>query len=798
MTCLRIASHALRAFTPLALVTSILLSAADLHAARVACRTGDFALSDAQDIAAIRGAVERVCPCADFDGSTSDTKHSGYVKCAKAVITDAADGTPVLGAFTLRRECRKELTRFAKTSTCGYPPDERVVCCEATGGRIKPVAKCVTAKGVTRTTCFASPFADVCSGDATNSCRRLVAQETVDISSDAQPAETPGTPGVTVTNPKLLAQFGGPGFTLNRARYTRWRLAGPAQQPDAILILVPGFEGGASDFAILAENLIVRANTGGQVVEVWGFDRRTNQLEDLAGADIAEEFLDPQIALDWFFGGELELPLHPALASGPNRRAQFYDTQGDVPFIASWTGLVFSRDIDAVVEVARAQARNQNVFLGGHSAGTGFTARYASTDFNLTGVGAPEPGYAKVRGLVLLEGQGGSSAGGALLTPDTLDRIEAKFDGGLFGAVRDNAPRCVDGVTPCTVATEAADCVGQTPPKCTLPTAAYAIVPGILNPRILAVSELTTIQAGVDPDTGQTIGQLEQGGIPGNTLNAKVPDLASLAVLPAATALGGLGTFIDDDGFIANLAPFLATSVGAPGPMVNGLVTWTDITESAFPPCSGTPPACFAPNHGPPPTSAPAAVWGQEKEVTRFDRLFPAFYAGRTNFVDLYYPSSGLGVTSVTGQCASGVCVVGNVGASCTTDAQCSQSVNLDSSALSIGRGRRDIENLTQAGNINVPVIGVCGTNGLATVPGIFIPFANSIGTCTAPSCDGSTPRLVSTMPNTAFPTFGNVPGGFEVVVAEGFTHLDVLTAEDNADNPVVSALAAFLARNAL
>ena len=67
---------------------------------------------------------------------------------------------------------------------------------------------------------------------------------------------------------------------------------------------------------------------------------------------------------------------------------------------------------------------------------------------------------------MLLEG-GGGSTGGAPLTADTLDRIEAKFDGGLFGAVRDNAGRCVDGTTPCTIATEATDCAGQTPPKCT-------------------------------------------------------------------------------------------------------------------------------------------------------------------------------------------------------------------------------------------------------------------------------------------------------------------------------------------
>ena len=111
-------------------------------------------------------------------------------------------------------------------------------------------------------------------------------------------------------------------------------------------------------------------------------------------------------------------------------------------------------------------------------------------------------------------------------------------------------------------------------------------------------------------------------------------------------------------------------------------------------------------------------------------------------------------------------------------------------------RGRRDIGNLTQAAGIDIPVLAVAGTNGLATVPGVWLPFARSIGPCAAPSCDG-TPRIVNaTQPNAAFPTYGNVPGGFEVVVAEGFTHLDVLTAEDTEDNPIVPALTAFLARN--
>jgi hypothetical protein len=177
--------------------------------------------------------------------------------------------------------------------------------------------------------------------------------------------------------------------------------------------------------------------------------------------------------------------------------------------------------------------------------------------------------------------------------------------------------------------------------------------------------------------------------------------------------------------------------------------------------------------------------------------MVSTFYEGGTNFTDIYYPSAGPGVTSISGVCTSGTCTVGNVGAACTTNANCSQSVNLDSTQLSVIRGRRDIENLTQAANINIPVIAFGGSNGLAPVAGSYTPFGSSIGVCTAPGCDG-TPRVVdASLPNPAFPTFGDVDGGYEVIVAEGFAHVDVLTAEDDVNNPVPAALVAFIERNA-
>ncbi len=786
-----------RVVLAVALASLVTVSAPEAHAADK-CHAGASAPDDATSIAGLRAAIARLCPCDDYDGSTKATNHAAFAKCAKAVIKDATDGTPVLG-FAIRSQCKGEVTKIYSSATCGYAPsDNRVICCEAkpANGKlkagVKKVAKCVdSASGsVLRHACSGAPFGpEACNFDATNTCKvTLFAEETVDIPSGAEPPNTPGSTGVVVSNPKLLAQFGGPSFTLNRARYTRHRLAAASGSPDAILILVPGFEGGAGNFRIMAQNLMLSAQGNGFTLEVWAFDRRSNQLEDLAGADLAEEFSSPAVAMDWFFGGELGLTLHPVLAAGPNRRAVFYDTQADVPFIADWTNLVFSQDIDAVVDAALAVASNQNVFLGGHSAGTGFTARYAATDFNLTGVGPAVPGYAKLRGLVLLEG-GGGSTGGAPLTADTLDRIEAKFDGGLFGAVRDNAARCVDGTTACAIATEATDCVGQLPPKCTLPATSYAIVPGLLNARVLSAGEVTAIQAIVDPDTGENILRVDQGSV-GNNAVDQVADLNGLGLLPRSTAFAGLGNFIDDDGLVAGIASFVATSVGGPGPQLGPLQTWRDITQGVA--------GSVIPNNGPPPTTLPGAVWGQEREVTRMDRLIGNFYAGGTNFTDTYYPSSGLGTTAVTGVCSSGTCTVGNVGASCTTAAQCSQSVNLDSTALSIGRGRRDIENLTQAAAINIPVIAVGGTNGLAVVAGAYTPFGSSIGVCTAPSCDGTTARVVdASNPNPAFPTFGGIAGGFEVVMAEGFAHLDVVTAEDTGVNPITPALVAFLERNA-
>jgi len=621
--------------------------------------------------------------------------------------------------------------------------------------------------------CVAAGLLCACSdnSDSTPPAPVALAQDTLDIPSAAAPAFTPGTAGVVVDNPKLLRHFGTTAIDLNRARYTRYFLSDRRDlQPDGILVLVPGFEGGASGFAALADNLLRRAREQANLaLEVWAVDRRSNQLEDTVGLDIAENLADPLVGLDFLFGDALGLALGPALTEGPGRRAVFYNSSDDTAFMAQWTTLVHSRDIDAVLAAARTAARNANVFLGGHSAGTGYAARYAATDFNLAG-GDPDPGYRKLRGLVLLEGGGGS------LAPEpvdeaTLDRIEARFDGGLYGAVRDRAPRCVDGVTPCSVDAGATDCAAFDNTSCVAPLSAYSEIEGLLSTELFAVAEVNALDAALNGESTLSIILQDQNGVAGNNAVNRVPELAILKPLVGdtpASALALLGKFLDDDGLAAAVASFLATSVGFDGPVVNGLATWLGRGEDI-------PGAAFADN-GPAPTDlARIGVWGVEVEPTDLEgQVVPMFYRGRTNFLDWYYPSSGLSVTAELG---------------------------LDTTALSapppLGRGRSDIDNRTQATAIDIPVIGFGGSNGLAPVPAAWLGFADAIAPCAAPTCDGVTGRVLDRAnPNTAFPTFGGVAGGFEVYISEGYSHVDIITAADDETNNVIGPLLAFIDRN--
>ena len=355
----------------------------------------------------------------------------------------------------------------------------------------------------------------------------------------------------------------------------------------------------------------------------------------------------------------------------------------------------------------------------------------------------------------------------------------AKADGGLFHAVQDNASRCVDG-TPCSVD---ADCAAVALPPgavtntCVATVEAYtgANATGVvfINPQIQASGDIAGMQGVLDPDG---LIAIQQDFGTGSAV-ATVPGLGILRALPRSSAAAGVGFFLDDDfSPVSAFRASLGFSNNGPNQLFLGLVVpgaafldpyrlWIDIDQPQ--------PAAAIPNNGPP-SATLSQVWGQEKEVTNMNRFFPVLFTGAVDFGDWYFSSSGLSTTSELNP-------PGAFG-------------GLDTTPLSVGRNRPDIENLTQVAAINVPVIGFGGSNGLTPTAASFKAFANSIGTCTAPTCNGVTPRVVLDDPIT--PTYGNVAGGFEVYISEGYAHIDVLTAEDDASNNVLAPLLAFLTRN--
>lgn len=564
---------------------------------------------------------------------------------------------------------------------------------------------------------------------------------THELASRAKAARTPGTPGVTLDPAGTVArQFGRTDVDLNRVRYTRYALAASSTRPvDAILVGIPGTLAASHSYLVLAENLVRRMwKDHGLVVELWGVDRRSVALQDMVGLQIAERERNAALGLDFLYGAELGLPLDAKLP----RRAVFHD-HTDISFLADWTPQVHSHDIDAVVDAASQVARGGNVFLGGHSAGTGFVARYAATDFNFSGSGPVQPGFAKVKGLVLFEGPGGALSAAAP-TDAQLDAVIAAAEGGLHAAVAS----------------------GSEP--------AFVSRPG-LTPRVSAATEVSGMQIEFEGtlNGSQALLQADQLGIAGNNVYQRLADFTQRPF--PLTAGASIGTFMDDDNLPRTV--FYSISMGYLGAArADGLRIWLDNTDPL--------PAAALRDFGPMPATVSLATpaWGKEVEATSLKRIARGFFQGDTTFSDWYYPSSGL--------------LLGNAAGSGGAN------LGLDTSALSLpvsqgGRGRADIVNQTQARRINIPVIAFGGSNGLTPVAGIWRGFAEAIAPCSARSCTAGTPRTSPGQPAlVADRQYGGAAGGFEVFISEGYTHVDVLSADDNETNQVVRPLAAFIQRN--
>ena len=268
----------------------------------------------------------------------------------------------------------------------------------------------------------------------------LLAQSYVTLPGFVQP-NTPGS-GASIAMPTTTAvqRVVGPTPDLNRVNYIRTFQTKPSGQPPrAVLILVPGFLGGATNFTPLAKQLVQRFNGN---LEVWAIDRRPNQLEDRRGTDYAKAQLAAGNSAGFVDALQFYFPdLDPALGSNPfptdtgdidvdgdgvfdppfalpdalgGSSAFQLLSQDDLRFAAHWGIDSYARDWKILVDQARSVVgRAGLVLFGGHSMGTGFAGMFAAYDFD------PGPGidaaHTKIDGLLLLEG-GGPGTGSANIT----------------------------------------------------------------------------------------------------------------------------------------------------------------------------------------------------------------------------------------------------------------------------------------------------------------------------------------------------------------------------------------------
>ena len=146
-----------------------------------------------------------------------------------------------------------------------------------------------------------------------------------------------------------------------------------------VLVLVPGFIGGAADFGLLARDLVKRVPD----LQVWAVDRRSNLLEDTSVFETG----DPDKAFDYYLN----------FKEVDGRKFTPVDGKKDATFAREWGLQVALEDLRRVVLRARSGGKRK-VILGGHSLGASTAVIYATWDFGGT------PGYEDVEGLVLIDG----------------------------------------------------------------------------------------------------------------------------------------------------------------------------------------------------------------------------------------------------------------------------------------------------------------------------------------------------------------------------------------------------------
>jgi pimeloyl-ACP methyl ester carboxylesterase len=533
---------------------------------------------------------------------------------------------------------------------------------------------------------------------------------------------------------------------LNRVTTVRTTWSGPAgADPQVILVLVPGFLGGASTFDPLARDLVEEFR--GEL-EVWAVDRRPNQLEDRLGAEHALTgvdtpacasppapdctifegaqfyFPDTDVAPQGDFPGpgDLDIDLDGVL-DGQRPLVDRFDVarlpilmaQDDVRFMAYWGLDTYFRDWKRLLEEARARVGpGGRVVLGGHSQGTRWVTTFAAYDFDSHPL-ERDPGHRLIDGLVLLEGGG-------------------------TGSPSASAPGLADYEATVAALAQAGGPDVYLEDLVTIPIRTLA-----------TVGEVSSIAAFYQPAEPALVQRTP----------SFVSGVFAFLLSAPATNEAVFGLFLDDD-FSVNAAVRASVGFSDDGPNFllgppllpieayvafdgAGLRSWKDFDDPTLPTCPpGVPdasPGCAILDNGPPsdPTDPAASpkTHGMEREVTRL-ATFSQTQFGKANGFEWYFASGRPNLDFAYGR---------------------------DSSALVAESLLRDPVDegplvVTQNADVDVPVIAIGGSNGLTPEPRSFADYLGSIAT--PPHLQG-------------------------VHILEGYAHVDVLTAEQNEAVPLLA-----------
>jgi hypothetical protein len=463
----------------------------------------------------------------------------------------------------------------------------------------------------------------------------------------------------------------------------------------------------------------------GGKLEVWAVNRRSQQLEDRrgglharAGAESGTAAMDPaavELAIqegvrfyfpgsDTDFDGVPDPPFTlPDAVPGDGDSDFQMLAQDDMRFAAYWGVDTYVRDWRELVLAARALVGDDGLVLfGGHSMGTTWTGVFAAYDFD-TGPGV-EAGFELVDGLMLWEGGGTGPPSASAPDLSTYDATVAALEtpGGpdiflqsLFGfvdAVEIGAAGELNGVAG-RFMPDAPSVMQQTPVFGGIPVNILLQAPMTNRslPGFFLDDDFSTNSA-----FSASMGFSDNGSNVFNPIPTLVPGSYYLAVDEGVTRVWK--SF--DDPTLPSCPPEL------PPPFP----TATDLGESG----------CALIDNGPKPAPGdPPARWGVEREVTDIDVLIRTLYE-HGNASEWYFVSGRPGLDLSFGR---------------------------DSSAL----GAPEKLNVTQHANVDVPILAIGGSNGLAPTEQSFAGYLDSTS-----STDTT------------------------VVILEGYAHLDPLSASDN------------------